>query len=529
MELKKEPQQAEETIHLSEYLQVLSRHKWLIFFSLFLIIALVAIHNSRLLPIYQASSVLIIDRESTSSPVTGQRTDYETYLSEQLTFQTHFELVSGRPVLEKVVRHLELDRKDNPFERGEALEPHPIREFFATIRKNLKRVTEFSGIVKKMSVVEADPELPEPDPMTDLTDTLRGMIEIEPVEETRLLKIKVTSIDPIMAQQVANAVAESYIEFNIDNRMKSSQTTLKWMTNQLYEVKKNLEDAEAKFQRFKRQERVVSIEDRKRTISQKIAEFNDAYLQTRNRKLELSAKLNELGRLKKSGKNIRHVRSIIDNPIISALYSKLVEDEVSLSRMVKIYKSKHPKIVQIKSDINEKKEKLKQEISKEIDSLRAERAVLAAKENVMEKNIADFEKEGMDVNQKELDHSILSRDVEMHQQLYDTLLVRVKEAGMAEKIDVSNLRITEPAVLPHTPIGPHKKRNLLLGIVLGLLMGVGLSFLWEYLDRSIRTEEDVRNYLGLPVLSIIPIAQQAMDKEYYRSRARSAQVNGEKE
>ena len=123
----------------------------------------------------------------------------------------------------------------------------------------------------------------------------------------------------------------------------------------------------------------------------------------------------------------------------------------------------------------------------------------------------------METNKKELDYTILKRNVEMNQKLYDTILSRAKEADIIGNIDVSNIRITEKAVLPTFPVSPNKKRNVVLGIIIGLMIGIGISFLWEYLDRSLRTEEDVHRYLDLPVLSVIPIADQASGKSYGRS------------
>ncbi|MBW2175279.1 MAG: hypothetical protein JRF64_11980 [Deltaproteobacteria bacterium] len=105
----------------------------------------------------------------------------------------------------------------------------------------------------------------------------------------------------------------------------------------------------------------------------------------------------------------------------------------------------------------------------------------------------------------------------MNQRLYDTILSRLKEVDITGNIDVGNIRITEKAVLPSAPASPSKRRNVTFGIVLGLMMGVGLSFLWEYLDRSIRTEDDIHRYLGVPILSVIPMADQGSGKYYDRS------------
>jgi uncharacterized protein involved in exopolysaccharide biosynthesis len=321
-----------------------------------------------------------------------------------------------------------------------------------------------------------------------------------------------------MARDVANAVAQAYIDFNVDNRLKSSQSTLKWLTDHLYEMKKELEDAEQEFLLFKQRVRLISPEESQRMIAQKMTDFNNAYLQARNRRLELNTKLKQLSGASASGGDVSHLRSLIASPVIETLYSQLINAEGKLSRLGKVYKPKHPQVVEVKTRIDDTRKKIDEEIKKETGNLKAERDVLSAKEKGLQKTMADFEEEAMETNKKELNFTILKRNVEMNQELYDTILSRLKEADITGNIDVSNIRITEKAVLPRFPISPNKKRNLILGIIVGLMIGIGISFFWEYLDRSFHTEDDVQKYLGLPVLSVIPLAEQASGKSYGNSK-----------
>jgi uncharacterized protein involved in exopolysaccharide biosynthesis len=280
------------------------------------------------------------------------------------------------------------------------------------------------------------------------------------------------------------------------------------MTDQLYEVKKKLEDAEEEFLAYKQEAKLFSVEGKQRVISQKIQEFNDAYLQTRNKRLELDAKLTELNRLSESRGDLMRVRSLIDNPLIDNLYSQLLEAEIQFSGRSKVYKAKHPIIIELNSKIEKTRKRLAEELQKEIENLKAERTVLLSRERVMAKTIADFEDEGLETNRKELKYTILERNVETNKKLYDTLLSRIKESNIVESGSVSNIRVAEPAVVPVAPVKPKKKLNLLLSIIFGLMTGVGIAFLWEYVDRSLRTEDDVQRYLGVPVLSVVPVAEK---------------------
>jgi len=420
-----------------------------------------------------------------------------------MTFNTHFQLITSRDVLERVVKDLKLNQM-NEKQREETLrEISSLRQHLSNVKKNIRLL-----FGRKQ-------EVPEPsDRMIGLVQGLRGMIQTEPVEETRLLKVNVVNPDPVMARDVANGVGQAYIDFNLDNRVQSSQNTLAWLTNHLYEMKKDLEDAEAEFLAFKQEASLLSPEESQRMIAQKRTDFNDAYIRARNRRLELNAKLKQLQGVSSYNGDVSHLRSLIGSPLIDTLYGQLVDAEVERARLRKVYKSKHPKVVEVTSRIDNTRQKMGEEVKKEMANLKAEEEVLLVKERVLQQTIGDFEKESMETNKKELNYTILKRNVEMNQRLYDTILSRLKETDITGNIDVSNIRIAEKAVLPKFPISPNKKRSLMLGLIVGLMIGLGLSFGREYLDRSLRTEEDVRRYLDLPVLAVIPMADQATDKSY---------------
>ena len=178
----------------------------------------------------------------------------------------------------------------------------------------------------------------------------------------------------------------------------------------------------------------------------------------------------------------------------------------------KVYKPKHPKVIEAATNTGNIRRKLQAELNKEVENLKAERSLLLAKEEVLQKTMNEFEKEGFEASKKELKYTMLKRNVEINQNLYNSLLTRLKEADITENINASNIRITSEAMLPKAPIGVDKNRNLMMGIIIGLMIGFGLSFLYEYLDRSFRTEEKVREYLNLPVLSVIPLADISDDK-----------------
>jgi len=493
----------EQSAHLTEYLYILTKHRSLIIASFLTMVILTIFFTFLMKPVYKTTTTIVIEKQQSTSPITGERSDFESYVSESLTFNTHFKLITSRPVLEQVIKDLKLDDPD----REKGLEVSFFKRLLSQFKKNLRLLL---GLEEKI--------LTPHEIRGQAIKALQEKIEIEEVRDTRLLKVNVEDHDPAIARDIANSLAQAYIDFDINNRMKSSQNTLIWLTDHLYEMKKKLEDAEEDFLSYKRNVNLISVEESQKIITQKITEFNDAYIQARNRRLELYAKLAQIEQILKSSEDISHLRFLIGSQFINDLYSQLMNAEVELSHITKVYKLKHPKVIQIETKINDIREKIHQEIRKESDNLRAEQAVMLAKETVLQKTMADFENEAMEINRKELKFTNLKRNVEMNQKLYDALLGRLKEADITAKINVSNIRITDSAVLPRAPIKPNKILNIILSMIFGLMIGISCSFLWEYLDRTLRTEEDIQRYLGLPVLSAIPFADQIETEKAYKPK-----------
>jgi succinoglycan biosynthesis transport protein ExoP len=501
--------ESEQAVNLTEYYRVLARHKLLIVLCFIGGLSLAFWYNSKLIPLYSATATILIDKESHYSPLTGKPTGYESYLSESMTFNTHFALILSTPVLEQVVKDMKMDEISKGSDEKELSEVNPLRQLLSRIKKNISLLFgEKKEVLVTRKVI--DPE----ERLLGLVQTVRGMVSVEPVEDTRLLNLNSLSTSPTKARDVVNALARAYIDFNLKTKLQSSKNTLEWLTDNLYKTKEKLNAAEEEFLSYKQASNLISLEDSQGTIAKKIADFNDAYIQARNRRLELSAKLAELERISKSRQNIPHFRSLIGSAFIDDLYGQLVKAEGELSRLEKVYKSKHYKIMAINAKIKDTRTKLRLEIQKEIQNLKAEQALMKHKEKIIQKTISDFEKEAMGINKQELRYGILKRNLELNRELYDTIMSKLKEANITADVDVSNIRLMEKALLPMSPVGPNKKRNLILGIFLGLVMGLGLSFSLEYLDRTLHTEDDVQNYLHLPVLSVIPLARKAKQKAY---------------
>lgn len=490
----------EKEIHLSEYLMVLHKRRTLIILVFILTVLATAFYSFSVVPVYESNAKLIIDKETSSSPITGERTDYESFHSQTMTFNTSINMITSTPVIKEVIQALNLDAQDKD------LEISVFKKWLSQLKTNVTRLIASKDAGGPL----LSPEEQENQEMQGLIKTIKEKISVEQIRDTRLLNISAKDKDPELAAALANTLVDKFMEFNLANKMEASRQTLEWLNNELYDLRSKLEEDERKFFEYKQANMVFSIEGKQQQAEQKIQEFNQRYLDTRNRRMELDAKIHALNQNLGNLKEVANVRSLINNPVIENIYAKIIDLEIELSRLTKTYKSKHPQIVQAQSELQKSRNSLAQEIAREVENLKSERRVLLSREQALENNIAEFEEEALDTSGKELQYTILQRNVNTSKNLYDLMVSRIKESNILQTANTSNIRKVETAQVPVGPVSPNKKRNLLLSVVLGLFLGCGLAFFFEYMDQTVRTEEDIHQHFNLPVLSVIPQADKSV-------------------
>ena len=484
-------------VHLLDYLQLIRRRKWIIIACLFITVTTVIIGNYTMEPIYQATAQLIIDKEQRKSPVTGEVMEYESYQSETLTFQTYFSLIDSFPVLKMVVETL-------PDRQKEEVRAGTLKVFKDAVIENIRKIKEF---IRNLLPTEEKQRLPIDDPSLILhyqVDSIRSRISVEPVTDTRLVNINVQDTDPLFARDIANGVAQSYIEYHRTSRVQAAKSSVAWLTGQLQDMKDKIKESERKFYEFKEKEGIFSIEGKQSIDIQRIVEINRDYGNTKSKRLDVEAKIHELKKILNNNARERITPTIVQSTVLPSLQSELVLAEIELSKLDKTYRWKHPKIQQMDSKIQQIKEKFDAELKKTLNNLRSEYTVLKGGERSLLSTIRQYETEALTLNKKEMQYAILEREVGTNKELYNLLLTKFKETNIIEDMNITNMRLVEPAVTPEIPIKPKKMLNLILGIMVGLMAGVGLSFFFQYLDRTIKTPEEVDQYLDLPILAAIP-------------------------
>ena len=521
------PQQNE--VHLLDYLNLLRKHKWLIISCLFITVTTVIIGNHTITPVYQAQSQLVLDKEGGRSIVTGrdlEYLEYESYLSEELTFNTQFKMVTSYPVLELVAINLNLKER---YEKQKDLASQQDNFSFlkVTLRENIKTFKEtldtwIESIKTLFPVAPSDttsqpqpalaltPEEKEKAEMMALVSALKGKIKAEQVIDTRLINISVTDEDPFWAQKIANGVAEGFSQYDISKRLGAAEKFIEWVSLEIEEMKKKLAESEKVFYTFKINKNLFSIKEKQNINVLQIGEPNANYIKIHTQRMEMKARVAELESIMGRRQQRTLGSELVNDPILINLTGDLSDTQIQLNELKTRYKGKHPKITKLTDRMSILNVEFDSKLKEAYKGIMLEDSILKSREVALQQAIKKYEKDAMLTNQKEIQYAVLEREVETNQGIYEIMLNKLKETRINESMGKSSIRLIEPAALPKSPIKPKKKLNIILGIILGLMTGVGLVFLMEYMETNIKTDDDVKRYLQLPVLGIVPEAEKAV-------------------
>lgn len=436
---------------VADYRRVLRKHRWLITGIFLLTVLTAAIWTFIQIPIYQAVATILIEPEPPKvlniqdvTPV-GAMSPYDPAF-----YPTQYEIIKSRAVVERAAEAL------NQKQGGNA------------------------------------------------SRTLSGSLAVDPVRNTRLVLIKMSGPDPARAAVEANAVARAYAKYNVELKLKGARDALTWLAEEASRLRTKVEESSQALQNYRVKSGILGMQEQRQISAQKIIEANKGYLEAQAQRMSLEAKLGELTQIAKDPATARTIFSEGDNPLVGKIKGEIGSLETEKSKLLKVYKEKHPEIVKIDAQIQHLRDSLDAEFRGTVQSVQTQVKVARAREASLFNEVNNLRREGQDLNDKESQYQNLQHEVESNQQLYDSVVKRLKETGVAGGLENSNVRIVEEATAPGAPIRPRKAWNLGMSIVAGLILAFGVAFGLEYLDNTVKTPDDVERYLGLSVIGVVP-------------------------
>ena len=489
-----QPMDDDDVIDLKEYWEILVRRRWTIILSAMLAVVLAVIATFNATPIYRSTLLMQIDRQA------NQVVDYGNVMPEERSFfasqdfyTTQYELLKSRSLGRRVIDQLGLQLIE---ETDEDAEP----SFLSQAKSSVKAlIASFSGT--------AQPD--EENPSVSLAlikkkteeDLFLSNLSIEPVRDSKLVRINYDSPSATEAAAVANAVANNFINLNLERRFDASSYAKQFLAEQLDEMRATLENSEKRFVAYAREREIVNLDDRLEIMLNKLREMNSRLVGAEADRIEAESEYQEL--LESSGGG---APDLLASDLVQSLKERRSELQAQYQDNLEVYKPGYPKMQQLERQIDELSDEINRETASIFGSVKARYEARVREQAKLQQRIGEIKEDALALQDRSTDYETLKREVQTNRELYDGLLQRMKEVGVAAGVGENNVSIVDAATIPLAPYKPSLSKNLAIAVVLALFVGVALAFLLETLDDTIKTAEGVERRIGAPVLSLIPHA-----------------------
>lgn len=386
------------------------------------------------------------------------------------------------------------------------------REFFGTQNLVIASRDVAERVVRKLGLHEDPTYLTQDDdtlgPTGDLEATtlaLQSRLTVEPVPDTRLVQIHARDVNPERARLIANTVADSYVKKTIEDRLESTDRAKDWLEHQLATLRKELEDAELALHDFKKNHNVlsVSMEDRQNLVASDIQATHDKLTETRNRRIQLEARLKRLKSSLRKGVDQIDPAVTADDEALNALVTELRQKKTEHDALAVKYGDAHPAMKTLAQEIEVLQAQLAAEKAEIIRSAQYDVEQVKTVEQGLHAAASKAYSAGLNLNLREIEYRRLNRDRDNKAKLYEIVLQRLTETDLTRMLKTTYVRVLDRALLPATPVSPNLVKNAGTSLLAGLLLGLAAAFFMSRLDRTVRSVDSVEG-LGVTVLGVIP-------------------------
>ncbi len=480
-----EPAPQETQLDLRKYLWLMFRHRWLILGTTALCLFVGLINTLLTTPIYKATTTIQINRD-TVDLVQGQDIQQVDGGNGFEFYQTQYELLKSRSLAERIVKKLNL-QDDSAF----------MAAVVPSSWSNLKRMI-FGAPPENQITASADLDARQ----ATAAGRVMGGLSLQPVNSSTIVKLSFDSPSPKVAEKIANAVAEGYIADTLDRRYSASAYARRFLEDRLQQLKLKLAESEKQLVAYAEEKQIVSAGGTVTLTQTNLAAANDALAKATNDRLR-----NELLWKQIQSADNLGVPQILENKGIQELRTKRIDLATTYKDKLNAFKPAYPEMKKLQAQIDEIDAQIAAEVQLISDSIKAAYDASVSEEESLSQRIKQLKADVTDFNNRNIQYTILQREVDTSRSLYDGLLQRYKEIGVAGGVGMNNVSVVDRATVPGAPFAPNFKKNLTLSLILGLLLGAGVAFGREHLDDTFKSPEDVEDKLGVPLLGIIPLAK----------------------
>ena len=454
--------------HLYDYLLILRKHQWLILSFMLAVVTIVAIATFRMQPVYVATARVEIDREN-ANILPFQGTDsYDFMMDLENYIETQSKILTSETLALQTIRNNALSARPE-FSSSTG----PSEAIASGSLANQKRPPELAQFL--------------------------GSLSVKRVPNSRLMDVSFESTDPQLAARIVNAHINSYIEQNFRSKYEATSQASTWLTSQLDDLRVKVQKSEDALITYERQNQIWTLDDKQNITTQRLSDVNKQLTDAQSERMRKES----LYQFAKSG-NLDAVPQVQSNTTLTELLRKHEDLTSQYNDALSQYGPNFPKVVRLQAQLKELDAYIDKDKQKIVDILESDFREARERETMLTGLLDQQKVAANQMAEKLVEYNILKREAEALKTLYDGLMTKLKETAISASLRSSNIRVVDPAMIPSTPARPAKTRNVALAFLVGLVGGIGLALMREYLDNTVKTPDDVETLSRLPSLAVVP-------------------------
>ncbi len=321
---------------------------------------------------------------------------------------------------------------------------------------------------------------------------------------TRLIDVFVTHTDPAVAQKIADTVGIEYIKQSIEKRGGNARLAYDFLLEESEKLKKKVTASENALQSFREANGSVSFDERENIIEAKLKELNSKVTQAKTDRIRLEGDFAQINKFQKDPDQLLTIPSIANHPTVLEIKNQISNVNAGIAALAQRYKDKHPKMIQARSQLAELQKNQREAVLRLPPLLQSEYQNSIASEKSLGEALADQQKVALELNKQTIPFNELRREVDADKNLYESVLKRLNETDLTKGIQADPVQIQESAIFSNEPVGASPTRVMLMGTLGGLVVGLGLIALLNFMDRTLKTVDQAEYHTGLPVLGSVP-------------------------
>jgi capsular exopolysaccharide synthesis family protein len=452
---------------LSEVLRILTKWRWLIAAIVVGCVVAALIVSLLITPVYRATATIQVNPQGVQvvqmgelEPAQGADRDF---------MGTQVGLLKSRSLAERVARSLNLANDSGTVDQGL---PRPIREQVAAN-------AVFSKIV------------------------------VQPQRDTRLIQIAAEDTNPELAARIANSLADNFIQSNLERKFESTAYARNFLEQRISAVKKKLEESERSLVAYATQQGIVELGGSSKDSgggqpsldASSLMAMNDALQKARDDRIAAEQRY-------RRAQSSTAVTQSLNNPTVQTLTSQRAQLQAEYQQKLSTYQPEYPEMMALRARIDSLGSAIASE-SRNVrgsvsGSLSSEFQAAVARENALQARVNQLKGDVLDLRRRSIQYTILQREVDTSRSLYDALLQRFKEVGVAGGVGENLVSVIDRAQVPGGPFKPNLPLNLAIGLMAGLILGFGTAFAIEWIDDTVKTPDDLTAKLRIAALGVIP-------------------------